>query len=73
MAWVMWKPIKEQRCERVDERVALEARVVYAAEFMPDQPPRILAHRCSKGMECNQMDSATCVWSGTLPGYDPFA
>jgi hypothetical protein len=73
MAWVTWKAIKEKRCERVGEQVALEARVVYPAEFMPDQPPRILAHRCSKGLECNQMDSATCVWAGTLPGYDPFA
>jgi hypothetical protein len=73
MAWVMWKPIKEQRCERMDEEVALEARIVYAAEFLPDQPPRILAHRCSKGLECNQMDTPTCIWAGTLPGYDPFA
>ena len=73
MAVVMWKSIKEQRCERVGEEVALEARIVYAAEFMPDQPPRILAHRCSKGLECNQMDSPTCIWAGTLPGYDPFA
>ncbi|MEJ2011109.1 MAG: hypothetical protein P8X64_02665 [Anaerolineales bacterium] len=73
MAWVTWKSIKAQRCERIGEQVALEARVVYPAEFLPDQPPRILAHRCSKGLECNQMDSATCVWAGTLPGYDPFA
>jgi hypothetical protein len=72
MAWVMWKSIKEQHCDRVDENVALEARVVYAAEFMPDQPPRILAHRCSRGMECNQMNTPTCIWAGTLPGYDPF-
>lgn len=72
MAVVTWKTIKNSGCERVGEIVSLEARVVYPAEWLPDQPPRILAHRCSKGMECNQMNTPTCMWAGTLPGYDPF-
>ena len=72
MAVVTWKTIKNTGCERVGEIVSLEARVVYPAEWLPDQPPRILAHRCSKGMECNQMNTPTCMWAGTLPGYDPF-
>jgi hypothetical protein len=73
MACVTWKAIKVQYCERVDEPVALQARVVYPASILPEQPPRILAHRCSKGLECNQIDKPTCLWAGTLPGYDPFA
>ncbi len=72
MACVTWKSIKVQHCERVDEDVALQARVVYPASFLPEQPPRILAHRCSKGLECNQIDKPTCLWAGTLPGFDPF-
>lgn len=72
MPVVIWKTMKSTNCDRVDEVVALEARVVYPAEFLPDQPPRILAHRCSKGLECNQMNTPTCMWAGTLPGYDPF-
>lgn len=73
MSCVTWKSIKVQHCERVDEEVALEARVVYPASFLPEQPPRILAHRCSKSLECNQIDKPTCLWAGTLPGHDPFA
>jgi hypothetical protein len=72
MPVVVWKTMKNKKCERVQEVVSLEARVVYPADFLPDQPPRILAHRCSKGLECNQMNSPTCMWAGTLPGYDPF-
>jgi hypothetical protein len=72
MPVVVWKTMKSKNCERVHEVVSLEARVVYPADFLPDQPPRILAHRCSKGLECNQMNSPTCMWAGTLPGYDPF-
>jgi hypothetical protein len=72
MPVVTWKTVKRMECERVGEQVALEARVVYPAEFLPDQPPRILARRCSKGLECNQMNTPTCIWAGTLPGYDPF-
>jgi hypothetical protein len=72
MPVVIWKTMKRTSCDRVGEDVSLEARVVYPAEFLPDQPPRILAHRCSKGLECNQMNTPTCMWAGTLPGYDPF-
>ena len=72
MPVVTWKTLKQKSCERVGERVSLEARVVYPTEMLPDQPPRILAHRCSKGVDCNLMNSPTCMWAGTLPGYDPF-
>ena len=72
MPVVIWKTMKRTSCDRVGEDVSLEARVVYPAEFLPDQPQRILAHRCSKGLECNQMNTPTCMWAGTLPGYDPF-
>ena len=73
MSWLTWEPIKECECERIGERVALEVKVVYPADFMPDQPPRVLAHRCSKGLECNRIEKPACVWAGTSPGYDPFA
>ncbi|UCF62245.1 MAG: hypothetical protein JSV37_05990 [Anaerolineaceae bacterium] len=72
MPWVTWRTIKRQVCERIDEEVALEFKLVYPAELLPDQPPRIIGRRCSKAMECNQLDKPTCHWAGTLPGYDPF-
>lgn len=69
----MWKPVKTVYCQKAEEDVSLEVKVVYPAGFLPDQPPRILAHRCSAGLECNMLDRPTCVWTGTLPGFDPFA
>jgi len=73
MSHVVWEPIKRARCERFGEVVALEAKLIYPAEFLPNQPPRVLGRRCSKAMDCNQLDRPTCCWAGTLPGYDPFA
>lgn len=58
---------------RIGEMVALEAKLVYPADIMPNQPPRVLSRRCSKAIDCNQLDRPTCCWAGTLPGYDPFA
>jgi len=73
MAWRGWEPVKSEFCERVGESVYLEAERVYAAELLPDQPPRVLAHRCSLGLDCNQFDKPTCRWAGTLPGFDPLS
>jgi hypothetical protein len=72
MAQEVWQELRRQRCDRIDEVVALECRLVYPAQFLPDQPPRVLAHRCSKGLECNADDRPSCMWAGTLPGHDPF-
>lgn len=68
-----WHPIKVQFCEHAGCEVALEVQVVYPADILPDQNPRILAHRCSDALACNLIDQHSCVWAGTNPGYDPFA
>lgn len=73
MAYTTWATQKRIVCERVGEEVSLERKVVFPAEILPDQPPRILGHRCSRGLECNQRDQPTCCWAGTLPGVDPFS
>jgi hypothetical protein len=73
MSHVIWEPIKCAVCGRIGQQVLLEAQLVYPADHLPDQPPRVLAHRCSQGLACNGLDRPGCVWAGTLPGYDPFA
>lgn len=73
MAQKSWKPVKVRYCDRVDSDVTYEIQVMNAPDIMPDQPPRILARRCSKGMECNVANHPGCFWSGTNPLYDPFA
>jgi len=67
MAEKHWETIKVQYCEHVDCDVSLDGEFVYPAEFMPDQPARLVAKRCSRGVECNQWNNMTCVWAGTNP------
>jgi hypothetical protein len=72
MAEKSWQVVKNRYCSRADCEVFLEAEETYPAEWMPDQPPQVLRHRCSKGMECSLKDGNACTWSGSNPGYDPF-
>jgi hypothetical protein len=67
-----WQVIKVRYCQHADAEVGLEAEVVYPAEWLPDQPPRINAHRCSHAFACNLDGRASCVWAGTNPAFDPF-
>jgi len=68
----IWEISKICYCDRLQDQVALEVERVYPAENLPDQKPRLLAHRCSHGLLCNQNSNAACVWAGTNPNYDPF-
>jgi hypothetical protein len=71
MAERTWEVSKTCFCEHVNQQVALEAEKLYPVDFLPD-PPRLLAHRCSLGRQCNQFTQPTCVWAGTNPDHDPF-
>jgi hypothetical protein len=72
MSEKIWETLKVQYCEHVDQTVRLQAQLVYPSEHLPDQPRRLLAHRCSHGFTCNLDGRPACVWAGTNPGYDPF-
>jgi len=71
MAFRTWHVDKIKYCELVGHEVALEDEVIYPAEHLPDQPPRVNAHRCSNAMICNQMDTPGCIWCGTNPDRQP--
>lgn len=73
MAVRTWEALKICYCDHVKKEVSLEAQILYPAEWLPDQPPRVLAHRCSRGMECNLEGRVSCIWAGTNPAYDPFS
>jgi len=72
MAVKTWQTIKIKYCHHAGVEVGLEAEVVHPSEWLPDQPPRIHAHRCSHGMACNLDGRPSCIWAGTNPAYDPF-
>jgi hypothetical protein len=67
-----WEIVKVRYCDHVGEDVSLEAETVYPADFMPDQPARVLAHRCSMGIHCMLMNKPSCMWAGSNPAFDPF-
>ena len=72
MAEKSWQVIKVRYCHHADQNVNLEAEMIYPAEFLPDQQPRVNAHRCSHAFACNLDGRASCVWAGTNPTFDPF-
>jgi len=72
MAEKVWQAIRTYHCDRVNCDVELEAEAIYPADIMPDQAPRLSAHRCSHAQECMMMEKITCTWAGSNPGYDPF-
>ncbi len=72
MSEKVWQPIKVCFCEHVNQDVAFEAELIYPADLLPDQAPRVIAHRCSHGMQCNQDGRSSCIWAGTNPLVDPF-
>ena len=53
MAQKQWYVSKIRYCEHVGHEIALETLVVLPSEHLPEQPPRIIAHRCSNALECN--------------------
>ena len=67
-----WETLKVQYCHHIDENVAFEAEVVYPPDILPDQPPRVVAHRCSHAFACNLDGRVSCIWAGTNPTLDPF-
>lgn len=67
-----WQTQTLKYCEHVGHEIALENEVVYPAEHLPDQPPRILASRCSNAAQCNAaIDKPVCSWCGTNPAHNP--
>jgi hypothetical protein len=71
MAERTWEVSQVCFCDNVKQKVTLETEVLVPADLLPD-PPRLLSHRCSLSLECNQLTRATCIWAGTNPDYDPF-
>jgi hypothetical protein len=72
MADEQWITVKTIYCKQSKQEATLEFLVAHSPEHMPDQPPRILARRCSISKECVVKDDCNCHWTGTNPLYDPF-
>ena len=72
MSTKSWEVIKSSYCHHIGQEVGLEAKLVYPAEWQPEQAPRVLAHRCSQGVNCNLDGRPSCLWAGTNPAFDPF-
>lgn len=73
MATKSWQVIKVRYCHHAEENVGMEAQVVYPIDMLPDQQPRVIAHRCTRAVACNIDGRSSCVWAGTNPAFDPFS
>ena len=71
MAQKKWRIVEVRYCEHAGHKIRLETQVVEGSELLPDQPPRVLAHRCSNAIECNKIEKMTCAYCGTNPAYIP--
>jgi len=71
MAVRTWEVSKIEYCEHVGHEIALETEVIYPAEHLPEQLPRVVAHRCSNAIACNQLEKPVCIWCGTNPDHQP--
>jgi len=56
-----WEAVKIRHCDHAGGEIALEAEKVYPVDVLSDQPPRLLAHRCSRGLECSQNSQSSCL------------
>jgi hypothetical protein len=73
MSTKTWEVLRTCYCHHIDQQVALEALLVYPPDLLPDQSPRVLAHRCDQGLRCNLDGRPSCQWAGTNPSVDPFS
>lgn len=71
MAQKKWQVEKVHYCEHVRQEVALEVELVYPADHLPDPPPHVTAHRCSKALECNKHEKMVCAYCFTNPHQLP--
>jgi len=67
-----WESLQTCFCAHVGMDVDLEAEVIYPADHLNDQNPRVGAHRCSNILMCNQFSQDACIWAGTNSEVDPF-
>jgi hypothetical protein len=72
MAVREWQSVKYCYCEHAGKDVSLDSELAFPSELLPDQPARILGHRCSNALQCNLDGRPSCVWAGTNPLIDPF-
>jgi len=70
MAEKIWVVEKSKYCERVGREILIENEILLPAEHLPEQPPRIVARRCSYALECNLKEHPACALCGTNPNFD---
>jgi len=70
MAEKIWVVEKSKYCEHVGHEILIENEILLPAEHLPEQPPRIVARRCSCALECNLMEHPACALCGTNPNLD---
>lgn len=74
MTTTAWVVVDTIQCDRVGQKADLLEQREYFEHQLTDvgRPYRVLAHKCSFGLECNLAEQR-CQWSYINPNYNPFS
>jgi hypothetical protein len=59
--------VSHRYCTHANAEVTITTDLVYPAEMMPLQAPRLRARRCSHFFDCNLQDKTACTFSVDKP------
>ena len=57
--------ISQRFCTHANAEVTITTSLVYPADMMPLQAPRLRSRRCSHFFDCNLQDKTACTFSVT--------
>ena len=50
-------------CSHAKSEITLTTSFVFPANFLPDQPPRLLSRECSHYFDCNLVNKKACTYA----------
>jgi hypothetical protein len=55
--------VSRRFCAHAKTEVTLKSKLIFPADIMPDQPPRITSRQCSHYFDCNLLDKDACSYA----------
>lgn len=55
--------VSHRYCAHAKSEITLKTKIIFPADIMPDQPPRITSRQCSHYFDCNLLDKEACTYA----------
>ncbi len=55
--------VSHRYCAHAKSEVTLSTKIIFPADIMPEQPPRISSRDCSHYFNCNLLDKKACTYA----------